>query len=128
MQFYNGKERYDIGTSAISNWELLDNAKYDDLWVHLANSPSCYVICKWDNTTIFETKAKKKKHIIKRVKEAGRICWVRSQHKINNKSNDTDTNTDIDVIYIECKYVKKGNAIGQAELTKEPKLLTIQTK
>ena len=128
MQFYNGKDRYDIGTSATSNWEILDNAKDDDLWVHLSDYPSCYVICKWDNTMIFETNAKQKKYILKRVKDAGHICWVRSQNKISNILNNTDTDTDIDVIYIKCKYVKKGEKVGQAELTKEPKVLTIQRK
>jgi hypothetical protein len=126
MQFYNGKDRYDIGTNATSNWDILDNAKEDDLWVHLADYPSCYVICKWDNTIVFETKAKEKKNIIKRVKDAGHICWVRNQNKISNILNDTDTSTYINVIYIKCKYVKKGKNIGQAELTKEPKVLKIQ--
>ncbi len=128
MQFYNGKDRYDIGTNATSNWDILDNAKEDDLWVHLADYPSCYVICKWDNTIVFETKAKQKKYILKRVKDAGHICWVRSQNKISNIGNNTEIETEIDVIYIKCKYVKKGENIGQAELTKEPKVLTIQSK
>ena len=120
MQFLDGKDVYNVGTDAISNWNILDNAEKNDIWVHLADYPSCYIICNIDNTKIFETNAKKKKYIQKRVKIAGRICSNKSQNKIPDDVNK------INVIYIKCKYVKKGEKVGQAELTKEPSLLTIE--
>ena len=120
MQFHNGKDVYDIGTDAVSNWNILDNATTSDIWVHLADYPSCYVICKMDNTMVFETNAKRKKYIQKRVKVAGRFCFNRSQNKIPTNVNN------INIIYVNCKYVKKGDKLGQAELTKEPSMLTIE--
>ena len=120
MIFTKGNEIYEIGTSASCNWELLDNADKDDIWVHLDGFPSCYVICKWNNNMSFPTKAKKKKYIQKRAKEAGKICYIRSQNKI------PDDLKEIDIIYIKCKYVKKGAIVGQAELIKEPTTLTIE--
>jgi len=120
MQFHNGNDLYNIGTDATSNWDILDNSQENDIWVHLADYPSCYIICNIDNTMTFETNAKKKKYIQKRVKVAGRICFNRSQNKIPDKVNK------INIIYIKCKYVKKGGTVGQAELTKEPSMLKIE--
>ena len=67
----------------------------------------------------FPTNAKKKKYIHKRVKVAGRICFQKSENKIPDNLNK------INVIYIDCKYVKTGEKVGQAELIKEPNVLTI---
>lgn len=119
MQFKYDKDVYDVGTCASSNWNILDDAKDEDIWVHLADFPSSYVICKWDNNMTFPTNAKKKKYIHKRVKVAGRICFQKSENKIPDNLNK------INVIYIDCKYVKTGEKVGQAELIKEPNVLTI---
>ena len=119
MQFTKGNEIYDVGLCASTNWEILENSNSNDIWVHLADFPSCYVICKWNDNITFPTKAKKKKYIQQRVKEAGHICCVKSENKIPDNLNK------IDIVYLKCKYVKKGQKVGQAELTKDPIMLTI---
>ena len=37
-----------IGVNAKNNWELLDDAGKNDLWFHLDNYPSCYVIVSFE--------------------------------------------------------------------------------
>ena len=33
-----------VGRDAKQNWELLENANDNDIWIHLDKLPSCYVI------------------------------------------------------------------------------------
>ena len=37
-----------IGKNAKNNWEILDNADDEDIWLHLDDLPSPYVIIKHD--------------------------------------------------------------------------------
>lgn len=97
-----------IGKNAKDNWNLLESADKSDIWLHLNNSPSPYVIIKYD----YNYKLKRRD-----LKLAGRLCKAHSKEK-NTKN--------VEVCYLEVKYVKKGKSIGEAILLREPKKLIIK--
>ena len=97
-----------IGKNAKENWKLLEEANKNDIWFHLNDNSSPYVIIEYDNNY-------KLKH--KDLKLAGRLCKAHSKEK-NSKN--------VEVCYLEVRYVKKGQILGEAILLKEPKLLTIK--
>jgi predicted ribosome quality control (RQC) complex YloA/Tae2 family protein len=97
-----------IGKNAKNNWEILDNADSEDIWLHLDDLPSPYVIIKHDPNY----KLKRKN-----IKLAGRLCRDNSKYK---------TNKNITVCYIKVKYVKKGTHLGEAELLKDPSTIIIK--
>ena len=96
---------YRVGRNAKQNWELLDNSNEDDIWVHLDNLPSCYVIIDSklsDNIN--------KTHI----EYAGTLCINYSKNKIPNNV------TGVTYIYTKCRNVKKGKSTGEAILSVTP--------
>ena len=97
-----------IGKNAKQNWELLDDAIDDNIWLHLNDYPSPYVIIKLSPNY-------KIKH--KDIKLAGRLCKQYSKYK--NLKN-------IEVCYLKAKYVKKGEHLGEAILLQESKTMNIK--
>lgn len=98
VQFY-------LGRNAKHNWELLDNANDNDIWVHLDNLPSCYVIIDSTSNTIIN-----KIHI----KYAAQLCITNSKSKIPKNIKG------VNYIFTECKNVKKGKSTGEAILLTTP--------
>jgi len=93
-----------VGRNSKSNWEILSSSNENDIWIHLKNYPSCYVIIK----------CKKNVSIIgDHITYAGKLCCLYSKIKNSNKKIAT-------INYIECKYVQKGKSSGQAILLKKP--------
>ena len=92
-----------VGRNAKNNWELLDKANDNDIWVHLDNLPSCYVIIDSNSSSPIN-----KTHI----KYAGQLCLTYS--KIPNDVKG------VHFIFTECKNVKKGKSTGEAILLTTP--------
>ena len=43
-EIYFNNCKYIVGKNANENWNILGDAEYGDIWIHLHNKPSCYVI------------------------------------------------------------------------------------
>ena len=97
-----------IGKNAKENWNLLEEANKKDIWLHLNDNASPYVIIEYDNNY----KLKRKD-----LKLAGRLCKAHSKER-NTKN--------VEVCYLEVQYVKKGKSLGEAILLREPKKLIIK--
>lgn len=101
---YNGCTFY-VGRNAKENWDLLNRAEPDDIWVHLAGCPSPYVIIV-SNTRI------KMDDIL----YGCALCKTYSCKRDYNK---------ITVNYTEIRNVKKGKVVGEAILDVSPSVITI---
>lgn len=100
---------YIMGNDAKENWRLLEEAKEDDIWVHLNGYPSSYVIIKNIN--------RDSKLNMEAIVYAGQLCKHYSKHKhIKNMK----------MCYLEAKYVSKGKITGQAKCLKEPNIKMIR--
>lgn len=87
-----------IGSNAQENWNLLDSSNVGDLWFHLSDLPSCYVILQGNNFTKQD------------INLAAQHC------KLNTKYRDFKT------LYVDClpiQYLRKGTKVGQVILKKK---------
>jgi len=62
-----------IGTHQAENQTIIDNSNATDIWFHVANAPSCHVICQTNNVII-----KDKKHLRKVIKQGALCCKIHS--------------------------------------------------
>ena len=90
-----------IGQNRKENWTLLDMSEPDNVWFHLADAPSPYVVLVTDQV-IREIP----KNVIYR---CGILCKSRSSSKKENNSN---------VNYTYIKNVIKGTHEGEAIISK----------
>lgn len=88
---------YFIGRNARSNWKLLDTADPNDIWVHLHNMSSPYVIIQNEGELNDDD-----------IRNAAEIC--------NRYSNNLSRKATI--CYLPVKYVKKGKTMGEAIMKK----------
>lgn len=96
-----------IGKSAKENWQLLDNSEPFDIWFHLDNASSPYVILEVKNLETIPTSI---------ISECAKLCKHSSKHKnVNNVS----------VIYTTVGNLKKGEALGSVYLTNTPNKIII---
>lgn len=95
---------FQIGRNSNSNWKLLSTTNDNDIWVHLKDYPSCYVIIKCKKGITIDGDY---------ITYAGKLCCLHSKIKKTNKKSAS-------INYIECKHVKKGTSSGQAILLKRP--------
>lgn len=93
-----------IGRNAQENWQILDNASKNDLWVHLNDLASPHIIIK---------KNPKYKLKPKDIKLAGLLCKQYSKYKKEN---------NVEYCYTKVKNVKKGKDVGEVELSIEPNI------
>ena len=82
-----------IGENAKDNWDILDNSLQNDIWMHLDNFSSPYVIINNSNPH---------KSVLN---YAASLCKYHSKYSNLKK---------VKVIYTLVKNVKKGNKEGQA--------------
>lgn len=108
MQFTYLNTVFEVGRNAKHNWELLEESNEHDIWVHLHDIPSCYVIIQKPNTV--------NEHCITKshIEYACKLCIQNSRNKIPKNVKG------VFLSYVECKYVKKGKSYGQAIMTKPP--------
>ena len=93
-----------IGRNAQENWQILDNASKNDLWVHLNDLASPHIIIKKNPN--YKLKPKD-------IKLAGLLCKQYSKYKKDN---------NIEYCYTKVKNVKKGKDVGEVELSIEPNI------
>lgn len=94
-----------VGRNAKQNWELLDNANDDDIWIHLDKFPSCYVIIDSNS---------KQPITNSHIKYAAQLCTTYSKSKI------PDDVKGVFYIFTNCKNVQKGKSTGEAVLLTTP--------
>lgn len=100
---------YDVGKNAKHNWQLLDESNDNDIWIHVNDYPSSYVIIRSNDNII------NKEHI----KHGCYLCYNKTKNKLNNILNSKKR---ISFTYLECKYVKKGKITGEAILLRSPNI------
>ena len=96
-----------IGKSAKENWEILDQSEPTDLWFHLDNKSSPYVILE-----AVPNQAVLQDMIIK----CAKLCKSYSKDKKSTRSS---------VIYCPVSNLKKGKELGSVLLTNTPQRITI---
>lgn len=97
-----------VGQSKEENWKLIDMAKQNDIWFHLADHPSCHVIIDniiTNNKNILSNKT---------IYFAASLCKEHSKLKNLKK---------ITVIYTQIKYITKGKEIGSVYTKKTKKII-----
>ena len=90
-----------VGHNASDNWNLIDNAKQNDIWFHIKDRPSAHVILVNENNL----KINKIPKTV--VKHCAMIC------KQNSKF---DLIKNIKIIYTEIKNVKKADIVGSVHI------------
>lgn len=105
--FKNDNCSFYVGCSARENWDLLEMAEPEDVWIHLADCSSSYVIivCKEDITST----------------DVLYGCNLCKQHSIKRECPVSKTR----VQYTEVKNVKKGRRIGEAILSTTPFVISV---
>jgi predicted ribosome quality control (RQC) complex YloA/Tae2 family protein len=96
-----------IGRSAQENWDLFDESNENDLWFHLEDSSSPYVILKTNNTK----KNKISKNVIKTC-----AIYCKQYSKLKSSNN-------VSIIYTEIKNIKKTNIVGSVITTNVKKII-----
>lgn len=96
-----------VGKNAKDNWKILEEACEDDLWFHVKDESSAYVIIENDYKTEITDED---------IEEAARICKEHS--KLRDKKR-------VHINWLPVKYVKKGKMVGEAILKKEPNTIRV---
>jgi predicted ribosome quality control (RQC) complex YloA/Tae2 family protein len=96
-----------IGKNARENWDILDSSEPFDIWFHLDNSSSPYVILEVkDNNPIPQTI----------IEKCAQLCK-------NNSKSKTLNNTK--VIYCPVSNLTKGTKLGSVILGNIPKTIIV---
>ena len=103
---YNNCAFY-VGRNAKENWDLLNRAEPHDMWVHLADRSSPYVIIVGNTQITMDD-----------ILYGCDLCKKYS-HKRDYKENKIKMN------YTEIRNVKKGKVVGEAILDVSPSVMTI---
>jgi predicted ribosome quality control (RQC) complex YloA/Tae2 family protein len=107
MRVKIGDYYVNIGKNAHDNWNILDNSEAFDIWFHVDNSSSPYVILEVkDNNTIPD----------QIIDECAKLC------KNNSKSK---TSKNVPIIYCEVSNLAKGSKLGSVVLKNTPKKVII---
>jgi len=109
IQGLNQEITFYVGKSAQGNFDIIDNAKEDDLWFHLDNEASCHVIASIPETV-------DRKNIRYIVKQGAILC------KQNSILKNSKIKTDI--IYARVKNIEKTFIPGRV-VVKEGKIVSI---
>lgn len=98
---------YFVGRSAKENWALLDSTEPFDIWFHLDNQSSPYVILEIRDNSEIDFNI---------LVEGAKLCKQYSKAK-NDKN--------VVVIYCPVENLKKGKKLGEVILMKPSKKLTV---
>lgn len=103
-----------MGTSAWENWEIIDQMKRTDIWMHLKAFPSSHAMIRMP----------------KKIRDNPRLAQYSLDHAArmicNQSSRRIPMNTvRVDFIYIQAIYVKKGRTVGEAIMLRQPDELSI---
>eukprot|EP00298_Acanthocystis_sp_HF-20_P003691 c14042_g1_i1.p1 GENE.c14042_g1_i1~~c14042_g1_i1.p1 ORF type:complete len:106 (+),score=39.54 c14042_g1_i1:56-373(+) len=92
-----------IGEDAKDNWAILSSASQTDLWFHVKNASSAYVILSPTDEISRGT-----------LKECAALTKQHSKLKTTKKCK---------IVWTEVKHVKKGKSVGQAIITQAREIL-----
>ena len=112
-----------IGQNAQNNWDIIKQASQNDIWLHIANLPSCHVIIQAPSNGNGKGNGngngKSKGKIPKKV-----INYAASECKEHSKFKNIK---NLKCIYTTIKNVKinKSNKVGSVYLGKRPEILKI---
>lgn len=95
-----------VGQSAQENWDLIDNAKQNYVWLHINSMPSPHVIIEEDYQTVS-----------KRVLNyAASLCKLNSKYK--NLKN-------LKIMYLPIKQLSKTKKIGEVTVKNKPGIIKV---
>jgi predicted ribosome quality control (RQC) complex YloA/Tae2 family protein len=96
-----------VGKNAKDNWNILDEAEPCDIWFHLENTSSPYIILEVKNYDIISLDI---------ITECAKLCKEKSKEKQSNK---------VSVIYTTVSNLKKGNNLGSVHLLDTPNKISV---
>jgi predicted ribosome quality control (RQC) complex YloA/Tae2 family protein len=107
MRIEFDKYYINIGKNARENWDILDDSEPFDIWFHIENSSSPYVILEIkDNNPLSD----------EIIRECAQLCKTHSKLK---------TSKNVSIIYCEVKNLSKGTKLGSVILTNKPNKVII---
>jgi len=106
IQGLNQEIIFHVGKSAAGNFEIIDNAKDDDLWFHIDNKSSCHVVAS-------VPEALDRKNIRYIVKQGAILCKQHSRFK-----------TKTTIVYTKIKNIEKTDIPGKV-IVSEEKLINV---
>jgi predicted ribosome quality control (RQC) complex YloA/Tae2 family protein len=114
-QFQNFTQpiEYLIGTTASSNFTVIDSGKPEDLWFHVKGQSSCHVVAM---ISAYPPKTFSKKELHSIIKRGALLCKQNSRYKL-------DPSVDID--YTRIEYVQKTKIVGTVILRKTPSVISV---
>ena len=105
---------YFVGRNARDNWDLLDRSDPHDLFVHAADTSSCYVIA------------------VSRSRDPGQydfgpedVRYACELCKSHTASRDKSKPTTTNLLYTRVGNVQKGRMVGQVRLLKKPNVMRV---
>jgi len=96
-----------IGTSALVNFQIIDDADPHHIWFHVEGLPSCHVIAYTDESW-------NRKQLPYVVKQGAVLCKMHSKYTSSKK---------LPIIYTAIENVEKTNVAGSVHTTNEKKIL-----
>ena len=91
---------YFVGSNAIQNFEIIDNACENDLWFHVNNRPSCHIIAQIPR----DIPRKSLKYVIK---QGAILCKQNSKYK---------SDKNLEIIFAKIKNIQKTDVIGTVKV------------
>lgn len=104
----NSKCIFYIGKNARENWNMLNCAEGHDMWIHLKDCSSCYVIVVMKELMEMS---------MDDIMYACMLCKSHSRMKNEKKK--------VKCCYTEVRNVNKGRCVGQAVILVPPKIICI---
>ena len=107
---------YFVGRNARDNWDLLDRSEPHDLFVHAADTSSCYVIA------VSRSRDPEDEGCFDQddVRYACELC--KSHTSSLEKSKSTSATN---LLYTQVGNVQKGRVVGQVRLLKKPDIMRV---
>lgn len=109
MMIQNNNCFFVVGKNAKENWKIFEQADQDDMFIHMKDIPSCYVI-----VTLRDMKSGEYSH--DDIVTGCKLCKENSSDKMSQKPSKC--------LYTPVKNVKKGRKIGSV-IVSEFKMLYI---
>lgn len=104
-----------MGMTASENWEIIDQMKSTDVWMHLKACPSSHAMIRMP----------------KKIRDNPRLAQYSMDHAArmicHQSSRRIPRNAErVEFIYSRAMYVKKGRAVGEAIMVRPPDEFSIE--
>ena len=94
---------YYIGTNAKDNHCVIDKGTPDDLWFHIANTPSCHVVVNLPDN--FD------KNVLRSIIKKGSLLCKQNTKRVANLNN-------VEIMYAPIKNITKTHVAGEVLVSK----------